>query len=74
MTLRLDGKSGVTITYAKYLPQKYRGTFVHPEFEEAYCIEGEISQWEDEVEGHVRFLPGSYVSRQPGSRHGDPDD
>src|SRR6202035_970292 len=69
--LRFDDESGVTITYAEYLRQTYHGTFVHPEFEEAYCLQGEISQYEEEVEGHVRFVPGSYVSRQPGGRHGD---
>lgn len=69
--LRADPGTGFTIKYAEYLPDEYRGTFVHPEYEESYCLAGEMSHYEEDVAGHVSYRRGSYVSRPPGSRHGD---
>jgi hypothetical protein len=67
-TLRIDEQANCLITYqfatmfTMFRPGK---KWVHPDIEEAYCIEGEGWDYVGEVETFVKLLPGTYIYRRP---------
>lgn len=45
---------------------------VHNHPEEAYVLEGENEDYLEDIDGHIRWIPGAYVCRQPDTGlHGD---
>jgi hypothetical protein len=65
-TLRIDEKANCLITYqfATMFTQFLGGSkWVHPDIEEAYCIEGSGWDYVGEVETFVNLLPGTYIYR-----------
>ncbi len=67
-TLRIDEKAGHLITYqsANMFTMFLAGTkWVHPDIEEAYCIEGAGWDYVGEVDTFVQLKPGTYIYRRP---------
>ncbi len=67
-TLRTDHVANCLITYqfATGFTQFLGGRkWVHPDIEEAYCIEGEGWDYVGETETFVKLLPGTYIYHKP---------
>ncbi|HEU0103446.1 MAG TPA: DUF4437 domain-containing protein [Mycobacteriales bacterium] len=67
-TLRVDERANCLITYqsANMFTMFLTGQkWVHPDVEEAYCIDGAGWDYVGEVDTFVKLLPGTYIYRPP---------
>lgn len=67
-TLRIDEKANCLLTYqfATGFTQFLGGRkWVHPDIEEAYCIDGAGWDYVGETETFVKLLPGTYIYHKP---------
>lgn len=72
---RQDPKANLSILFSAILAPSHmmpNAAHIHDHVEEAYLLEGELEDYLDDVDGHIKWVPGFYVCRQPGvSAHGD---
>jgi hypothetical protein len=73
--LREDREAGISVLMnAAFKPDLVLPGIAetHDHFEEVYTVEGEFEDYLAEVDGHVKWVPGLYVYREPHtSAHGD---
>ena len=73
--LREDSVSGYSLLLHGMftaLPALQNEAFVHDHLEEVFLIDGEMEDYLGDIDGHIMWVPGTYVCRDPfDSLHGD---
>ena len=71
--LRVDKEAGVAVRihHEVKMGERKHSTAARPFLEEAYVLSGKGYDYNGDIDGHLYWMPGMYLCRQPGNRHGN---